>query len=145
MRIGTRMAARFDEHFREQGITQAQFRLLMAVHFQGGTVGIAPSALADHLLIERATVSVLVARLVEHNLIERRPGENRRTHCLILTPAGQQLLSQLAPQAIALAHEVLVGLSTDDLTQMRAILESLEAHIRGVTGQPTAPADAESP
>ena len=53
MRIGTRMAAGFDQHFSRVGITQAQFRTLLAIHQEGGREGITPSALADHLLIER--------------------------------------------------------------------------------------------
>ena len=42
MRIGTRMATGFDQHFAELGITQAQFRILLAVWEQGGAAGIAP-------------------------------------------------------------------------------------------------------
>lgn len=138
MRLGTRMVTQFDEEFRSQGITQAQFRLLMAIYFEGGTAGIAPSVLADHLMIERATVSVIATRLVEQGLLARIPGENRRTHRLILTPAGQQLFGRVVPHALALSHETLAGMTTDELRTMREILTGLEARIRDVTGQPTA-------
>lgn len=130
MRLGTRMAARFDEEFRVQGITQAQFRLLLAVHFQGGTTGITPSVLADYLMIERATVSFLAGRLVEQGYLVRLPGENRRSHRLRLTPIGQQLLGQLTPSAIALARDTLAGVTPDDLQRMRKMLQELETHIR---------------
>ncbi|MBC7808376.1 MAG: MarR family transcriptional regulator [Akkermansiaceae bacterium] len=142
MRLGSRMAARFDEEFRAQGITQAQFRLLIAVYSEGGTTGIAPSVLADHLMIERATVSVLATRLIEQALLARSPGENRRTHRLTLTPAGRQLLGRVGPHAVTLSHETLAGMTPDDLQRMRAILEGLEAQIRVVTGQPSADINA---
>ncbi|HET9480124.1 MAG TPA: MarR family transcriptional regulator, partial [Candidatus Polarisedimenticolia bacterium] len=87
MRIGTRMAAGFDQRFAGSGVTQAQFRLLLAVRQEGGPEGVAPSALADHLLIERASVTFLANCLVERGLLERRPGENRRSHRLRLTAA----------------------------------------------------------
>ena len=138
MRLGARMASRFDLEFAEQGITQAQFRLMMAVHYEGGAKGISPSALADYLLIERPTVSILAARLVERGLLARRPGENRRTHQLTLTPAGRQILAQVAPRAVALSHETLTGTTPDDLRRMREMLERLEARIRDTTNQTNA-------
>jgi DNA-binding MarR family transcriptional regulator len=89
MRIGTRMATGFDQHFATLGITQAQFRILLAVWEEGGEEGIAPSALADYLLIERGTVSVLTDRLVRGGWLFRKQGESRRTYRLMLTDAGQ--------------------------------------------------------
>jgi DNA-binding MarR family transcriptional regulator len=130
MRIGTRMAAGFDRHFAGSGITQAQFRLLLAVRQEAGQEGVAPSVLAGHLLIERPTMSVLAAGLVERGLLERLPGENRRTHRLRLTAAGEELLQQVRPQAIALADGLLAGIDPQMLQQTRAVLESLEARLR---------------
>ena len=74
MRIGTRMATGFDQHFAELGITQAQFRILLAVWELGGTDGIAPSVLANHLLIERGTISILTNRMIERGWLVRKPG-----------------------------------------------------------------------
>ena len=130
LRIGTRMATGFDQHFAELAITQAQFRLLLAVWEQGGAPGIAPSALADYLLIERGTVSVLTHRLVERGWLTRRPGENRRTYRLALTEAGAQALQQVIPRAVALADHTLSGIPPDQLQHMRAGLELIEARLR---------------
>src|SRR5687768_15250257 len=92
MRIGTRMATGFDQHFADLGSTQAQFRSLLAVWKQGGAEGIAPSVLADHLLIGRGTISILTNRMVERGWLARKPGENRRTYRLTLTAKSRQLL-----------------------------------------------------
>lgn len=133
MRLGTRMAAGFDQHFKPLGITQAQFRTLLAIWEQGGAEGIAPSALAEHLLIERATVSVLTSRMVEQGWVARKPGENRRTFRLVMTDAGTELLQRLIPRATALANDTLSDIADDQLHQMHAALELVEARLRAPT------------
>lgn len=130
MRIGTRMATGFDQHFARFGITQSQFRVLLAVWEQGGSEGIAPSTLADYLLIERGTVSVLTNRMVERDWLSREPGENRRTFRLSLTEAGKQVLQEAIPRAIALADQTLSGISLEELLQMKTQLEQIEAKLR---------------
>ncbi len=130
MRIGTRMATGFDQHFAGLGITQAQFRLLLAVWSQGGSEGIAPSTLADHLLIERGTVSVLSSRMVKQGWLKRKPGENRRSHRLVITEAGGQTLDKVAPLALDLAETTLSGFTHQELEAMRASLELIENKLR---------------
>jgi DNA-binding MarR family transcriptional regulator len=127
------MATGFDQHFAELGITQAQFRILLAVWEQGGADGIAPSVLAHHLLIERGTISVLTNRMIERGWLARRPGENRRTFRLILTPTSQELLEKVIPPAIELADHTLSGISPAHLQQLRTNLELIEAQLRGFT------------
>ncbi|RPJ16305.1 MAG: MarR family transcriptional regulator [Chloroflexi bacterium] len=131
MRIGTRMATGFDQHFAELGITQAQFRILLAVWEQGGAQGIAPSVLASHLLIERGTISILTNRMVERGWLVRNPGENRRTYRLTLSPTGRQLLDKVIPLAVELADQTLSGIPLKRLHQMRENLEVIEAGLRG--------------
>ena len=130
MRIGTRMASIFDQNFSRFGLTQAQFRVLLAV-WESGENGIAPSALADQLLIERATVSVLTTRLVERGWLTRRPGENRRTFLLVLTASGKARLQEALPHAVTLADETMAGFHREALQGTLALLKQLEAHLRG--------------
>ena len=134
------MATGFDQHFEELGITQAQFRILLAVWEQGGAEGIAPSILAHHLLIERGTISVLTHRMVERGWLARRPGENRRTFRLTLTQASRQLLEKVIPLAVELADHTLSGISPTQLGQMRANLELIESRLR-VSSAPASGAD----
>ena len=133
MRIGTRMATGFDQHFAELGITQAQFRILLAVWEQGGAEGISPSVLANYLLIERGTTSILTNYMVERGWLVRKPGENRRTYRLTLTPMGKQLLNKVIPLAVELADHTLTKISPAQLRQMRRNLELIESRLRGYT------------
>jgi len=130
MRVGTRMATVFDQHFADLGITQAQFRTLLAVWEAGAEEGISPSALAEHLLLERATVTVLTARLVERGLLSRRAGENRRTFRLVLTEEGQAVLQRVLPRAVALANRTLAGPTLDELSQTWEMLRMIEERVR---------------
>ena len=124
------MATGFDQHFAELGITQAQFRILLAVWEKGGTEGIAPSVLAEYLLIERGTISVLTNRMVEQGWLTRKPGKNRRTYWLALTDIGNDLLQKVIPRAVSLADHTLSGFSKEQLYQMRANLELIESRLR---------------
>jgi len=127
------MATHFDQHFADGGITQAQFRVLLAIG-DAEAAGIAPSALAEHLLIERATISVLTNRLVERGLLRRLPGENRRTFNLALTDEGVTLLHQLVPAAITLADDTLRGVAPEEQREMQRLLAVIERHLREATG-----------
>ena len=130
MRLGTRMATGFDQHFAELGITQAQFRILLAVWEQGGAKGIAPSGLASYLLIERGTTSILTNRMIELGWLARKPGENRRTYRLMLTSTGRQLLDKVNPLGMELADYTLSDISPAQLQQMRRNLELIESRLR---------------
>ncbi|UQN09315.1 MarR family winged helix-turn-helix transcriptional regulator [Deinococcus sp. QL22] len=133
MRIGTKMATGFDQHFAALGLTQAQFRFLLAVWEEGEPDGIMPSVLAEHLLVERATVSVLSTLLVNRGLIERRPGENRRSHRLALTAQGGALLQQAVPRAIHLADYTLATIEPAQLLALSDQLNLIEARLRDYT------------
>lgn len=130
MRLGTRMATVFDQRFAALGVTQAQFRTLLAVWELGKNEGIAPSVLAERLLLERATVTVLTTRLVEMELLARAPGPNRRTFRLVLTPAGGEKLHAVIPEAVALAEQTLAGVGHEDITRLEGLLEFIEARVR---------------
>ena len=130
MRVGTRMAVGFDQKFAHFGITQAQFRLLIAVWNLGGSEGATPSALADHLFLERATVSVMINKLLESGLLTKHTGENRRSYKLTLNEKSGALMRALGPEAVALADTTLEAFSSEELAQLEVHLKALEVRLR---------------
>lgn len=130
MRVGTRMAVGFDQRFAHFGITQAQFRLLIAVWNCGGREGATPSALADYLFLERATVSVMINKLLGEGLLAKLPGENRRSYKLTLTEKSGTLMRSMGPEATALADTTLSAFSATELHQLEASLKALEQRLR---------------
>jgi len=136
MRVGIRMATLFDQNFSGYGITQSQFRILIGIIELGDVAGVAPSVLADHLLIERGTTTVLTSRMVDLGWLSRMPGENRRTFRLCLTKAGWAKFQEVSPAAILLADQALEGSSREELEQILERLAKLEAHLRTNPGNP---------
>lgn len=124
-RIGTRVSTYIDQQWAELGMTMAQFRVLRTVQ-SAGAGGIAPSALAGHLKIERATVSVLTNQMVERGLLVRLPGENRRTFNLALTETGTAVAEQILPTARTLSSAVLQELDAAQLAELRVMLMTIE-------------------
>lgn len=126
MRIGTHMATVFDRRMAEFGLTQAQFRTLLSLCDEE----LSPTELADRSMLERATTSLVAQRMVASEWLERKPGPNRRTHLLSVTPKGQEALHQALPPATELAEAAVAALSEDELEQLARLLGKMEAHLR---------------
>ena len=142
IRLGTRMAAGFDQRFADAGMTQAQFRLLLAVWQKGGSEGVEPSVLAEYLLIERATVSYFERNLLENGFIARLPGSDRRSHRLILTEKGGAALSQSGAKATELGRETLECFDEAEMETLHDLLMRLDKQLRIMaqrreSGEPT--------
>jgi DNA-binding MarR family transcriptional regulator len=130
MRVGTRMAVGFDQKFTHFGLTQAQFRLLIAVWNLGGHEGATPSALADYLFLERATVSVMINKLLNEGLLTKHSGENRRSYKLTLNEKSGALMRAMGPEATSLADSTLEAFAPEELAQLETHLKALEARLR---------------
>lgn len=130
IRLGTRMATGFDQRFSDLGISQAQFRIMLAIKNHRDSRGVSPSTLANQLLIERGTMSVLSNRLVENGWLDRMPGENRRSLRLSLTSKGRKLLDKVFPRSIDLADQLLVGFSRNQLDLIQTFLHQVETKVR---------------
>jgi DNA-binding MarR family transcriptional regulator len=128
MRIGSRMGSIFDIEMADHGLTQAQFRTLLAI-WQRGQV--APGHLAEELLLDRASISLLTNKMVESGWLERLPGENRRSFKLQLTPAGDAKLQSAIPPALELANRTIACLPAEQAQQLLHAVSVLENHVRG--------------
>lgn len=127
MRIGSRMGSIFDIEMADFGLTQAQFRTLLAI-WQRGQV--APGQLAEELLLDRASISLLTGKMLEAGWLERLPGENRRSFKLQITPAGDEKLQNAIQPAIDLANRTIGCLRAEQAQQFGVAVELLEAHVR---------------
>lgn len=72
------------------------------------------------------TVQV-VARLVERGLVERRPGRDRRTHALYVTPAGHRALGELMERRARVLEALLAPLGPAERAQLTPLLEQIVA------------------
>ncbi len=142
MRVGIRMAVGFNQHFDVLGLTQAQFRAVLAVWNCGGTLGVTPTELAEYLFLERATVSVLIRKLIEKELLVQRPGDNRRSYRVLLTAKGIELLQRVSPRAQEHADATFDGFAAADVQTFEAMLRELETRLRSTSRDAAASAPA---
>jgi DNA-binding MarR family transcriptional regulator len=71
-----------------------------------------------------ATVQV-VQRLVDRGLVERRPGRDRRTHALHLTPYGRRVHGELLERRRDALTELLAPLSDAERERLAPLLEKI--------------------
>ncbi|GAA0299748.1 MarR family winged helix-turn-helix transcriptional regulator [Sphingomonas oligophenolica] len=92
------------------------------------TQGLTQQALGVATRMDKVTVSRAAIALVDRGLVQRRPNpDDRRSHLLSLTAAGQTLYESVAPKALELEAQVFAGFTADEIATFRAMLERLEA------------------
>ena len=90
-------------------------------------------ALADHLLVDTAAVSRMVAKLEQEGLLERQPGTDRRCVRLVVTPAGNREAQALREELAALDSQVHQHLSPGEVETLARLVEKLQ---RGLLSGP---------
>lgn len=84
------------------------------------------TALADHLGLEKSTMTGLVGRAEARGLVARVPSEeDRRAVDVMLTPAGVELGERLGPRVAAELSALTGMLTPDERDALRALLERL--------------------
>ena len=89
--------------------------------------GESAEALHRVLGISQPGTAQVVERLVDLGLLERRPGRDRRTQALHLTPAGHRTLDELIERRADALSALLAPLSDDERVQITQLLEKVVA------------------
>ncbi|MEZ4415776.1 MAG: MarR family winged helix-turn-helix transcriptional regulator [Gemmatimonadota bacterium] len=90
--ISRAVTARYDAELRECGITANQLTILAAVAMLEMTT---QRDLLPYLLMEASTLSRNIKLMVENRWLATIPGEDRRSHFLVVSPAGYRVLAQV--------------------------------------------------
>ena len=125
--LRTRMAARsvtriYDEAMRPVGLKITQFTLLVAIKM-GAPESI--SQLADHLAMERTTLTRNLQLLEREGLVEVGPEGYRRARSMRLTKTGEAKLKKALPIWQATQDRMVAALGKDRWTDARRHLEEL--------------------
>ncbi|WP_417625537.1 MarR family winged helix-turn-helix transcriptional regulator [Pararhodobacter aggregans] len=111
----------FQERMQRLGLdlTSVQFAALVAL---SENPGIDQATLAGLIAYDRVTIGGVVDRLVAKDLVARRINpQDRRARQLALTDSGATLLTRLIPEVQALQHDILAGLSTEEVAAFIAL------------------------
>lgn len=105
------------------GITPSQLSVLFTVEARGP---LTPGELAERESVRPPTITRIVAYLEEEGLLTRRPGEDRRTSLVEVTPDARRRLAEIRERRDAWLSERLAGLSDDELAAVTGALPVLE-------------------
>lgn len=83
----------YDAVLRSHGLRSSQFGLLIAVVGYGP---VRPADLAPVLELDKSTLSRDVTRLVENGWVTTEPHDDGRSHWLVATEAGKELLTRVS-------------------------------------------------
>ena len=121
------MRAWFDERAQAEGLTRAQWRVL--VHL-APRQGINQRSLAEILELDNVTLSRHVDRLEQAGWLERRPDPaDRRAWLLYVSEASFPVLDKMERLAVETHAAALAGISEVEQAQLVATLERIKANL----------------
>ena len=113
---------------RDAQLSSPRWRLLLHLHVaeHTGVTSLSPTELSRLQLVTKNTISSLLRSLEDKGLIERTLDTNdRRQFQIHLTSAGRDLVRRATPEHMAYLNQLTSGLSSDEITQLQALLHKL--------------------
>lgn len=119
--------ALFMQEVEAHGLTPVQYGVLRTVR---DSTGIDQRTLARSMALDTSTTAGVVDRLEARGLLVRStPADDRRMRLLALTPAGDALLDEATPAAVAAQKRILAPLpATERAMFMRMLKRLVAAH-----------------
>ena len=132
--VSTRISLSYRKRF---GLKVPEWRLIaiLAEHDS-----LTPLEIGQAGELDKITVSRAAAGLIERGLVapRRNPGDGR-SHFLSLTGDGRALYGEIAPAALAMEAELLVGFSAEERATLEALLRQIENAALGSSDDNTEP------
>ena len=102
-------------------LTPVQFAAMDAI---ATTPGIDQASIAAQIAYDRATIGGVIDRLEQKGWIKRTiSNRDRRAREVTLTPIGRDILDRAIPVVSALQADILPGLSDDETSHLRDLIE----------------------
>lgn len=121
--------ALYRTELRDLGLTYPQYLVMLALW---ETDGLTVKQLGERLRLDSGTLSPLLKRLENAGLVERRRGrEDERSVSVHLTGQGTGLRARAAEVPRRMLDAT--GLTPDELTELRRMLERVTRHLDAVT------------
>ena len=113
---------------RDAQLSGPRWRLLLHLHVAEytGKTSLSPTELSSLQVVTKNTISSLLRSLEDQGLIERTLDPNdRRQFQIGLTDEGRDLVRTSTPQLMAYLNQLTSGLSSDEISQLQALLDKL--------------------
>lgn len=124
--VSDRLMQPWAAHLRETaGLSHVQYNVLRILR-GAGKQGLTAGEVGERLITRSPDVTRLIDRLEKRGLVERSPDpHDRRAVRILITADGLDLLRQLDQNAHTCLSSVLGRVSTEELSALRATLESV--------------------
>ena len=114
------------------GLSIPEWRLVAVVAETGG---VTQQEIGRRTRMDKVTVSRAAAALVARGLMAREANpQDKRSHLLRLTEAGQALYRAVAPQALALEARIFAAFTPEELASLKAMLRRVDAETLALGG-----------
>jgi MarR family transcriptional repressor of emrRAB len=131
--LGRDLAAIHDRLLHPQGLSEADFKILMILFSQDDGSAF-PSELCARIAQSPANITRIGDGLAERGLITRSSSEHdRRRMILTITPQGVRLLHEFLPSMFAVVRQCFAGLPPERMREMtehlKAVVVTVEEHL----------------
>lgn len=134
--LGRDLTTRLDQILRPSGLTEPEFRVLLALFARDGSAS--PTELCGALAQSPANLTRIGDTLVKRRMVSRsHDATDRRRMHLVLQPAGEQLLGSLLPHMCTGVEAAFAAFDTAEKAQLLAGLKKLLEGIEESTSRGT--------
>ncbi|MBG6218613.1 DNA-binding MarR family transcriptional regulator [Arthrobacter sp. CAN_A6] len=126
-RVARRIEVRLGENFAAQGIDAATFDVLATLRRSGAPYALSPKDLVETSMVTSSAIAQRLNKLEAEGLIERtsnqRDGRGKLVH---LTDAGRTIVDSVLPVHVAVEHEFIQALSSEQQNTLAKLLAALD-------------------
>lgn len=125
LRVAKRVLGGFADLFSGLGLSPGRYAVLMALDVHRPSL--APSQIADHLSVTRATVTGLIDGLERDGLVvQQADGADRRRKTISLTAKGEALINQALPEVFQSMADLTSPLTLEERRTAVRLLGKIE-------------------
>jgi DNA-binding MarR family transcriptional regulator len=120
-----------DEFFRQFGLTDVQFNVLMLIAYQSGPAeGLSQAQLSTMMLVNRANITSLIDRMEKNDLVVRtaEPGD-RRCNIVKITAKGRKLFIKVEPLYEKKFRDIVTILKTNEQKDLIKMMEKIRGRL----------------
>ena len=123
--VSTTIARTYDKRF---GLSIPEWRVIAIL---GRFPGLSAVEVAERTMMDKVAVSRAVTKLIKNGRLDRQFADaDRRRSILNLSEDGRKLHDEVAPLALRFEHDLLHGISSEDLERFDRVIERLMTRSR---------------
>jgi len=127
----SQLKKRADGFFREFGLTDVQFNVMMLLWHQSRPEGgLSQAELSDMMLVNRANVTSLIDRMEKCGLVKRTSAANDRRYNIVkMTAKGKKLFGKVEPLYAEQVQEIMTPLKKTEQKELIKLLGEIRSKL----------------